>query len=160
MWPDLYIYFNSFFFGCLRWGLWFEILVILEVGHPGHLKVGVRVLLCFTYRFVMPGFGGRNFVFLGETGNPGNWLLWFLNSLGGGGMCWGWATWVTFYFFVTSVLGATTAIGFWSFWVFLCIRKIELEGSRVVAKESHSFIWWVAIVNPGKEVWDETMPSL
>ena len=34
----------------------------------------------------------------------------------------------------------------------LFIRKIELEGGRVVAKESHSFIWWIAIVNPGKEV--------
>ena len=32
------------------------------------------------------------------------------------------------------------------------IRKIELDRGRVVAKESHSFIWWVAIVNPGKEV--------
>ena len=29
-------------------------------------------------------------------------------------------------------------IGFQSFWVFLCIRKIELGGGRVVAKESHS----------------------
>ena len=29
-----------------------------------------------------------------------------------------------------------------------------------MAKESHGFIWWVAIVNPGKEVRDETMPSL
>ena len=51
-------------------------------------------------------------------------------------------------------------IGFRGFWVFLLIRKIELEGGRVVAKESHSFIWWVAIVNPGKEVSDETTPSL
>ena len=58
---------------------------------------------------------------------------------------------MTFYF-VTSILGATTAIGFRSFWVFLFIREIELEGGRVVAKESHSFIWWVAFVNPGKEV--------
>ena len=44
-------------------------------------------------------------------------------------------------------------IGFRGFWIFLFIRKIEfLDGGRVVAKESHSFIWWVAIVNPGKEV--------
>ena len=43
-------------------------------------------------------------------------------------------------------------IVFWSFWVFLFIRKIELEEGRVVAKESHSVIWWVAIVNPGKDV--------
>ena len=35
---------------------------------------------------------------------------------------------------------------------FLFIRKIELGGGRVVVKGSHSFIWWVAIVNPGKEV--------
>ena len=43
---------------------------------------------------------------------------------------------MTFYF-VTSVLGAATAIGFQSFWVFLFIRKIELGEGRVVAKESH-----------------------
>ena len=44
-------------------------------------------------------------------------------------------------------------IGFQSFWVLLFIRKIELGEGTVVAKESHSFFfWWVAIVNPGKEV--------
>ena len=32
----------------------------------------------------------------------------------------------------------TTAISFQSFWGFLFIRKIELGGGRVVAKESHS----------------------
>ena len=41
-------------------------------------------------------------------------------------------------FFVTIVLGVTTAIGFSTFWVFLFIRKIELGEGRVVAKESHS----------------------
>ena len=55
-------------------------------------------------------------------------------------------------FFVTSVLGVTIAIGFWSFWVLLFIRKIELGEGRVVAKESHRFIWWGAIVNPRKDV--------
>ena len=34
--------------------------------------------------------------------------------------------------------GMTTAISCRSFWVFLFIRKIELGGGRVVAKESHS----------------------
>ena len=59
---------------------------------------------------------------------------------------------VTFYFCYQCFRGVTTVVGFWSFCVFLFIRKIELDGGRVVAKESHSFIWWVAIVNPGKEV--------
>ena len=58
-------------------------MAILEVGRPGHLKVGVRVLLCFTYRFVMPGFWGEKFCILGEIGDR---LLGFLNSLGVGGV--------------------------------------------------------------------------
>ena len=31
-------------------------MAILEISRPGHLKVGVRVLLCFTYHFAMPKF--------------------------------------------------------------------------------------------------------
>ena len=59
-------------------------MAILEVGHPGHLKVGVRVLLCFTYCFAMPGFWGEKFCVLGEIGDPGDQFLGFLNSLGVG----------------------------------------------------------------------------
>ena len=44
-------------------------------------------------------------------------------------------------YFTTMVLG---------FCVYL--KKQSLDKGRVVAKESHSFIWWVAIVNPSKEV--------
>ena len=87
----------------------------------------------------------------GEIGDPGDRLLGFLNSLGVGGVLrFGYIG--DLLFLLPVVLGATTAIGFWSFWVFLFIRKIELGEGRVVAKESHSFIRWVAIVNPGKEV--------
>ena len=55
--------------------------MILEVGHPGHLRVGVRVLLCFTYHFAMPKFWKEICTF-GEIGNHGNQFLKFLNSLG------------------------------------------------------------------------------
>ena len=33
--------------------LWFEILTIQAINCFGHLKVGVKVLLCFAYRFAM-----------------------------------------------------------------------------------------------------------
>ena len=46
----------------LWWELWFEILAIQVINFPGHLKVGVRVLLCFTYCFVMPKFKFVNLV--------------------------------------------------------------------------------------------------
>ena len=45
--------------------------MILEVGHPGHLEVGVRVLLCFTYRFVMSRFR-RGILYFSEIGDPGD----------------------------------------------------------------------------------------
>ena len=54
-----------------------------------------------------------------------------------------------------SVSGAcvmTIAIDFRGFGVLDFIGKTELGIGRVVAKESHSLFWWVAIVNPGKEV--------
>ena len=47
----------------------------------GHLEVGVRVLLCFTYHFVMPRFW-KGILYFGEIGNPGDRLFGFLNSLG------------------------------------------------------------------------------
>ena len=156
MWPDLSIYFASCF-GHLWWGLWFEFLVILEVGHPGHLKIGVRVLLCFTYQFVVPRFR-KGICTFGEIGNPGNRLLGFLNSLGVGGVLR--LGYVGDLLFCYQCFRGDHSDQFLEFLAFLFIRKIELGEGRVVAKESHSFIWWVAIVNPGKEVWDETMPSL
>ena len=62
------------------------------------------------------GFGGRSLYF-GEIGDPGNRLLGFLNSLGVGGVLrLGYIG--DLLFLVTSVLGATPVIGFWSFWVF------------------------------------------
>ena len=46
----------------------------------------------------------------------------------------------------------TTAIDFRGFGVLGFIEKIEVRVGRVVAKESHSSFWGVAIVNPGREV--------
>ena len=46
----------------------------------------------------------------------------------------------------------TIAIDFRGFGILDFIGKIELGVGRVVAKESHSLFWGVAIVNPGKEV--------
>ena len=60
--------------------------MILEVGCAGHLKVGVRVLLCFTYRFAMPKFG-RTFAMgamIWNFGDPGSWSPWLLESWGKG----------------------------------------------------------------------------
>ena len=87
----------------------------------------------------------------GEIGDPGNRLLGFINSLGVEGVLRLGYIGDPFYFCYQCFRGDHSN-WFWSFWVFLFIRKIELEDGRVVAKESHSFIWWVAIVNPGKEV--------
>ena len=96
----------------------------------------------------MPFWGG--IWYFSEIGNPGNRLLRFLNSLGvGGGPRLGYVGDLVFCY---QCFGVTTAIGFRGFRVFLFIRKIELGEGRVVAKERHRFIWWVAIVNPGKEV--------
>ena len=124
-------------------------LAILEVGHPGCLEVGVRVLLCFTYHFAMPRFW-KGILYFGEIGNPGNQLLGFLNSLGVEGIlrlgC------IGDLLFCYQCFRGDHSNQFPEFLVFLFIRKIELGEGRVVAKESRSFIWWVAIVNPGKEV--------
>ena len=49
-------YFYFLFWGSCDGRLWFEILVIQVINCSGHLKVRVRVLLCFTYCFVMPKF--------------------------------------------------------------------------------------------------------
>ena len=76
-------------------------------------------------------------MYFSEIGDPGDQLLGFLNSLGVGGVLrLGYVG--DLLFFVTSALGATTAISFQGFQVFLFLRKIELAEGRVVAKESHS----------------------
>ena len=43
-------------------------------------------------------------------------------------------------------------IGFWSFWVFLLIRKIELGEGRVVAKKAIVLFVGLQLSTPGKEV--------
>ena len=58
-------------------------MAILEIGRPGRSRVGVRVLLCFTYHFVMPKFWKEICTF-DEIGDHGNQFLGFLNSLGCG----------------------------------------------------------------------------
>ena len=49
---------------------------------PGRLKVGVRVLLCFTYCFAMSKFWGGKTCTFGEIGNRGDQFLGFPDSLG------------------------------------------------------------------------------
>ena len=83
----------TYFFLLLFWGgcdgtYNFEILVIQAINCSGHLKVGVGVLLCFTYHFVMPKFVGKISTF-GELGDHGDRFLGFPNFFGSGGVYWG-----------------------------------------------------------------------
>ena len=96
---DLTFTFAFYFFvlGQLRWELWFGILVIQAINCPGRLKVGVRVLLCFTYHFAMPKlffFRGEKFVLLVRLAivviDFSGFQIFFF--LGGCGVYWGWTT--------------------------------------------------------------------
>ena len=65
-----------FWGGCNK--LWFGILVIQAINHFGHLKFGLKVLLCFVYCFAMSTL---NFIILVRLGIVAI-DLWFLNSRG------------------------------------------------------------------------------
>ena len=85
--------------------------MIQAISCPGRLKVGVRVLLCFTYRFVMPKFWGGEICTFGEIGDHGDQFLRFPNSLG----VWGVLRldYIGDLLFLLPVfLGVTTVIGF------------------------------------------------
>ena len=95
-----FIFAFTFVLGQLQWELWFEILAIQAINCPGRLRVGVRVLLHFTYHFVMPKFWGTFVLWVRLVivviDFSGFQILW------GCGVYWGWTILVTFCF-ATSV---------------------------------------------------------
>ena len=60
---------------------------MLVISRPGRLKVEVRVLLCFTYRFAMPKFWGGGICTFGQIGDCGGRFLRFPNYFLGGVGC-------------------------------------------------------------------------
>ena len=86
----------TFVLGQLQWELCFEILAIQAISCPGHWKVGVRVLLCFTYCFAMPKFWGT-FVLLVRLAIMSIDFLGF-QIMWGCGVYRGWTTLVKFLF--------------------------------------------------------------